>query len=190
MNAANVMTKGPTRIKVAVAALVLSLAVGVSPASATPAEPCSLGDAREQFETFPLTFEGIPPCQYRLFFDGQTFTFGEDDYFLGGVVSLADYDPSLEGSRDAAIALLEAETLQTWIAEVTASGIGELVEQPLMRTALKSGSNDQSGSYVWVQWGLITRLPPGEYVSVTESSSPTFGDETWTVHLIITEEVS
>jgi hypothetical protein len=46
--------------------LVLSLAIGASSAEASPTEPCTLGDAREQFETFPLTFEGIPPCQYRL----------------------------------------------------------------------------------------------------------------------------
>lgn len=190
MNAAGVMTTGPTRIKIAVAALALSLAVSVSPASATPTEPCSLGDAREQFETFPLTFEGIPPCQFRLFFDGQTFTFAEDDYFLGGAVRRESYDVSLEGSRDAAIARLQAETHRTWIAKVTASGIGELVEQPLTRTALKSGENDQFGTYVWVQWGFITRLPPGEYLSVTEFTSPTRGHRIWTVHLIITKEVS
>ena len=37
-----------------------------------------------------------------------------------------------------------------------------------MRTALKSGKNDQFGTYVWVQWGFITQLRPGEYLTVTQ----------------------
>jgi hypothetical protein len=152
-----------------VAAVGLSLAIGPVPAMATPTDPCTLGDAREQFETFPLTFEGIPPCQYRLFFNGQTFTFGQDEFFLGGVVRRESYDPSVEGSRDAASSRLEGEAFRVWIAELTETGIGELVDRPLMRTALKSGKNDQFGTYVWVQWGYITQLPPGEYLTLSQS---------------------
>ena len=62
------------RLMPASVAVGLWLALLAAPASAGPTEPCTLGDARQQFETFPLTFVGIPPCQYRLFFNGQTFT--------------------------------------------------------------------------------------------------------------------
>ena len=78
------------------------------------------------------------------------------------------YDPSVPGSRDAAIARLERDVFRVWLAEVTGSVIGELVEQPLMRTALKSGQNDQFGTYVWLHWGYIAQLPPGEYVAVAQ----------------------
>ena len=78
------------------------------------------------------------------------------------------YDPSVPGGRDAAIARLERDVFRVWIAEETGGGIGELVEQPLMRTALKSGQNDQFGTYVWLQWGYITQLPAGEYLTVTQ----------------------
>jgi hypothetical protein len=154
------------RLPMAVAGLLL--AVAAVPASATPTAPCTLGDAREQFESFPLTFEGIPPCQYRLFFDRQTFTFGADEFFLGGAVRRESYDPSLGGSRDAAISRLESGVFRVWIAEVTESGMGELVEQPLMRTAVKSARDEQFGTHVWLQWGYITQLPAGEYVTVTQ----------------------
>jgi hypothetical protein len=154
------------RFRLTVVALALSLAAGVAPASATPTQPCTLGDARQQFETFPLTFEGIPPCQYRLFFNGQTFTFDTDEFFLGGTVRRQSYDPSVEGSRDVAIARLEAGVPRVWIAEVTASGTGDLVEQTVMRTGVKSGQNEQFGTYVWLQNGYITQLPAGEYVTV------------------------
>ena len=156
------------RLKPAFAAVGLGLALIAAPASARPTEPCTLGDARQQFETFPLTFEGIPPCQYRLFFNGQTFTFRESDFFLGGVVRRESYDLSVPGSRAAAISRLERDVFRVWLAEVTGSVIGELVEQPLMRTALKSGQNDQFGTYVWLQWGYIVQLPPGEYVTVAQ----------------------
>ena len=156
------------RLRLTSAAVGFWLALVAAPVSAAPTEPCTLGDARQQFETFPLTFEGVPPCQYRLFFNDQTFTFREGDYFLGGVVRRESYDPSVPGGRDAAIARLERDVFRVWIAEETGGGIGELVEQPLMRTALKSGQNDQFGTYVWLQWGYITQLPAGEYLTVTQ----------------------
>ena len=73
----------------------------------------------------------------------------------------------MPGSREAAISRLESDVFRVWLGEANGV-IGELVEQPLMRTALKSGQNDQFGTYVWLQWGYIVRLPPGEYVTVAQ----------------------
>jgi hypothetical protein len=75
---------------------------------------------------------------------------------------------ALGGSRDQAVSRLASEVFRAWIAEVTGSGVGELVEQQLMRTAVKSGGNDQFGTYVWLQWGFITQLAAGEYVTVAQ----------------------
>src|SRR5262245_51434041 len=97
--------------------LIALLAVTTIPAEATKPEPCTLGDAMSLFEAFPVPFQIMKPrgldepklissvaeCQYRVFFDGKTYTFNEDDVFLGGILWLADYK-ALGISREDAIA--------------------------------------------------------------------------------------
>jgi len=137
------------------------------PAQASDGERCSYGDARSQFEMLPLTFDGTnPPCTYRLFGFAPTYTFGAQDFFLGGLVRRLSYQD--EASRISAIATLEALRVRVWLAEIDADGAsGPLVEQIVERTAIKSNDYEPFGTHVWAQFGIIRQLPAGEYVSVT-----------------------
>jgi hypothetical protein len=154
-------------------------------ASASIDPPCTYGDASALFETFPVTTDPPPPppCQYRLFFHNQTFTYTEDEFFLGGFVTRLPYGDN--ASRSQAIAELEATSIRVWLAEVTPGGTGPLVEQVVERTQIKSHVTEALGTYVWAQWGIIRQLPAGEYLSVTEHP-PIQGRTMSTVRLVIT----
>jgi hypothetical protein len=106
--------------------------------------------------------------------------------FLGGVVWISDYkERGL--ARSQGISEIEASQDRVWLAEVLPGGaIGELIEQPLVRSAYKNFVHSVFGLTVYQHRGFITQLPPGEYVSVWRSSYPGFPDDTATVHLIIT----
>src|SRR5687767_2527629 len=81
--------------------LVGLLVAGMLGMATTPAaagtERCSYGDAAAQWQAFYPIFLNvprdtfIPPCQYRIWLDKWTFTFTEDDYFLGGNALGYDY---------------------------------------------------------------------------------------------------
>lgn len=175
--------RGDRRRRFLLTAVVAAMLTTSAPAFAKPAAPCSYGDAQSQFQTFPLMFDGtMPPCQYRLFLPG-TVTFSEDDFFLGGLVERVSYGGDV--SRSQAIATLEALRFRVWLAEVTPSGTGPPVEQIVERTAIKTANYEPFGQHVWAQWGIIRRLPAGEYLSVLEDP-PIYGGTTTTVRLVIT----
>jgi hypothetical protein len=186
--------------------LLVSLLGGApaAPADTGKSRPCTLGDARATFETLEVANEillregadhpwadTLIHCQFRLFWEdghpllGQPVTFSEDDIFLGGVVDFLPYR-DLGLTRSEAVEILEQEEIRTWLAEVTDGVIGSPVEQPLMETTVKSTMTADFGLVVAKQWGYITQLPAGTYLSTTEASHPIWGDESWTVEVIIT----
>ena len=165
---------------IAAGAMAVAVPVGVH---AETSPPCSYGDARMWFETLPVRPpDSPPPCTFRLFFDKQTFTFTENDYFFGGVTLSADY--SNDAERDARIAEQEAASVRVWIANATTRN-APLVEQSVERTPIRYAQPEAEGQkpIVWTQWGIIRQLPPGEYFVVTQAS---FDKKPWTVRLVIT----
>ena len=161
-------------------ALVLGIALAAgSFAAADPGQrPCTLGDAKANFEApYPnhlLDSFGI--CQYRLFFDGETFTFCQDDVILGGVTYSAEYK-DLGWSREEAIAWLELTEAHVWL---------DGVEVPLMRTVYKNGLHPRTGQMVVFQHrAFMTQLPVGQHTSYYEDFHPDFGLFTATVNLLV-----
>ena len=146
---------------VAVSALVavFVFAAGFAASADSSSTPCTVGDAAANFEA-PLQhlFESLGICQYRLFFDGETFTFCEDDVILGGVNDFFEYKAA-GLSREAAIALLELDGDRVWLDDV---------EQPLLRTAYKDGLHPFFGHGVYQHRAFITQLTPGDHVSYYE----------------------
>ncbi len=133
----------------------------------------------------PRFVDALNECQYRLFNDGAEYTFNEDDVFLGGASLIYDYKAA-GVTRAEAIAEIEMVETRVWLAEVLPDGeAGELVEQPLMRTAYKNFIHDLFGLVVYQQRGFITQLPPGDYVSTWVARLPEVFDETATVYLHI-----
>lgn len=131
-------------------------------ASADSQKPtCTKGDARSNFEApFEqfLTDDNRFECQYRLFFDGRTFTYCEDDVILGGVILRLEYK-TMNLSRDAAIASLESIEQTVWL---------DGIEQPLMRTAYKDAQDPVLGHIVYQQRAFTTQLSPGTHISVMQ----------------------
>jgi hypothetical protein len=147
--------------------------------------PCTAGAAQSLFQELPLGSQVMRPrgqdhpglleatarCQYRLFRDGNTVTFCEDDFILGGIVWATAY--KADGiSRAAAIADIEATTDRAWL---------DGQEQVLKRTAYKDVNSAELGLAVFQHRAFITQLPPGDHVSLWTSTFPGFPDETATV---------
>lgn len=167
---------------------------------------CSLGDAQALLETVPVANEilasdgldqpwarTLAKCQYRLFWEtghpvlGTPITFSREDFFLGGVVVQVPYKRLGMTSRQAA-AIVDAVEVEVSLARVTDAGIGEFVEQAVMTSTLKQTMTQRAGLVLWRQWGFISQLPPGEYVTVTKVRRPIlFEDQhTWTASFQIT----
>jgi len=126
---------------------------------------------RPRGQDHPGLLEALPRCQYRLFWDGRTVTFCEDDVILGGIVWLWDYKAA-GISRADAIADIELTTDRVWLD-------GE--EQVLQQTAFKDVNSAVSGLNVYQHRAFITQFPPGDHVSVWVSTYPGLPDETATV---------
>ena len=178
--------------------------IGVAPTESARAESeppsCGMGDARAMFEVLPVPvlvmrprgidgprlLDSLSRCQYRLFRDGETFTFSEDDVIVGGVSYLYDY-AQLGVTRQAAIAEIESTTDRVCLAETMPDGtIGECVEQLLMHSAYKNVMSVTFGLTVFQHRAFITQLPAGEYLSDWVSTTPGFPDVSAVVRLIIT----
>lgn len=149
---------------------VLSVPVPMAPAGAAAIEePCSRGDALavwNSFATFLRLEDAYPPCQYRLFWDGEHATFHDSDWFVGGNAQFF-FASDLEQfglTREEGIAELEKWTGRFWLAKIGPRGkVGTLVEQSLMLTPFR----DEKG-IVFRQVGVILNVPPGDYLSVFE----------------------
>lgn len=157
-----------------------------SPLGETTSDRCTLGDTRRIFESIIVGNEillsqgpdhpradRLIHCQYRLFWEdghpllGGPPTFSEADVFLGGINGFIPYE-RLGIDRADAIAMLERRQVRTWLAEITESGMGPLVEQQMMRSGFKNFMTRRLGLVVAQHWAFITRLPAGRYLSVTE----------------------
>lgn len=178
-------------------ALVTAFAV-LSPASGSPDRACTNGDAQALVQALPVAsamrlrghdhpglLEAFAACQYRVFFDGRTFTFSESDHFVGGIAWFADYKAA-GISRDEAIAEIESTEDRVWIAKRQPDGsIGARVAQPLTRTAYKGLLHPVFGQVVYQHRAFVSQLPAGEYVSYWESTSQGLPTESATVQLVI-----
>ena len=160
----------------AVAALVAVLALGASSVASadTSSRPCTIGDANANFEA-PLPHLGgvYGPCQYRVFFDGATFTFCEDDVILGGVVNFADYK-NAGTTRDEGIDYLGTLGQRVWL---------DGVEQSLEHTAIKDAVHPVFGQVVYQHFAFVTSLSPGRHVSYFEGTTNGVVDLTATIGL-------
>jgi hypothetical protein len=148
---------------------------------------CTVGDAQALFQVLAVPYSvmklrgqdhpgllaAFDECQYRLFFDGESFTFCEADVIVGGVVLFWDYK-AVGISRAAAIADLEQSVDRVWLN-------GQ--EQVLQRTGYKNVNSPDFGLIVYQQRAFIAQLAPGDYVSVYLSTYPGFPDFTATVQL-------
>jgi hypothetical protein len=168
------------------------------PSTSAPAaeDTCTQEKVDGIFQTFPIQYvnylqgrpvlgEAVGNCQYRLFFDGETVTFSEEDVFLGGIVEFSDY--KAQGiTRKQGIQQIANTTDRVWLAPVLSDGTpGSPVEQLLSVTGYKDAIHPIFGRIVYQHRAFITQLEPGEYLSIWEG---TFEGEifTATVRLIIT----
>jgi hypothetical protein len=167
-----------------------------SPVQAASPTLCTRGMAQSMLQSFGVTVfvqesrgirrvDGFDECMYRLFADGEHFTFSEDEFFLGRTGYFFPY--RAEGvSRAEAIAEIEMIVDRVWIATVAPDGTrGELVEQPLIYTAFKNVISEEEGPLVYQQRGFIAQLPPGDYVTILVTSFPGEPDGMATVSLHI-----
>ena len=145
----------------------------VAPATANVRPPCSYGDAKALVEAFPplvVVAGDYPPCQYRLFWDGEHVTFQEADWFVGGVVSFWDYQRS-GITRAEAIVELEKYTDRLWLSQIGPGGaVGTPVELTLANTGYKNTYRKELGLVVYRHSTVILHLPPGDYLSTLVSS--------------------
>jgi hypothetical protein len=171
-------------------AILFVLAPSVS-ARSTPKDKihhCGPGEVNSVLQALPVGFTlvndfnnsikkaglggGVGHCQFRVFFDGATFTYCERDLILGGLVWLDPY--KAQGiSRDEAIASISA--IQD-IIEFGPVG-GSLVDQDLEYTSFKDVNHPVLGLTVYQQRAFTAQLDPGEYESVWTA---TFDDGTQT----------
>jgi hypothetical protein len=170
-----VMRSTRRAIRVSVGMIVaglLSVLGPVVPAAADSIEPpCSHGEALAVFESFGTftRLHDVLSCQYRLYEDREHFTFGDEDWFVGGIAHFLTYE-DLEQfgmTREEGIAELETITSRLWLAKISPRGqVGTPVEQSLMQTAYKDTS--LFGGLVYTHRGVILNLPPGDYLSIYE----------------------
>ncbi len=187
------------RSLVVLVALVGALLPGVAPIAAASTgadlnaaavqERCTRGDAEALFQVSPLPAQVMRPrgqdhpglleaysnCQYRVFRDGATVTFCEDDFIVGGIVAYWDY--KVDGiSRAEAIGILETAVDRVWL---------DGVEQTLRVTAYKDLNSVNLGVIVYQVRAFVTQLQPGDYVSTWVATYPDGPDDTATVYLHI-----
>jgi hypothetical protein len=180
------------------AAMVAALVVIGGPAQAATPRLCTRGMAQSLLQSLPVVVnvqdardnlrprrvDALGDCVYTLFRDQQHFTFSEDDYFVGRL-GLFDFGPD-RGSHAEAVAGSEMVVSRLWLAEVAPDGTrGELVEQPLVYTAVKNVVSKELGPIWYQQRGAVFHLPPGDYVSILFLGSPGEPDETLEVFLHI-----
>ena len=180
---------------------VLLLALLMSLSAATWAKShnnghCGWGEAQATFQALPVGYVdvtdfgtrerlaglggGFEHCQFRLFTDGQTYTFKAGDVVVGGVVQLFDY-PNWGFSLAEAIADTEAVDDRAWFGPAG----GPLVQQPLQRTAYKQFHRPDWGLTLYQHRAFITQVAPGEYTSYWEETYYGAPVGSATVHIVV-----
>ncbi len=176
--------------------VVIFLGASRSAQAGPPERHCGMGEVQAALQALPVGFytvsnglsdikmgglgAGVANCQYRLFFDGQTFTFSTSNRILGGVVYMLDYQDQGMTRSEAIQAILAIQDRVFLGPEG-----GPLVEQELTTTTFKDMVHPALGHIVYQHRAIITQLPPGEYESLWMFSHPVIPDFSATVHLDI-----
>jgi hypothetical protein len=173
--------------------------IGLQPALAQTERPCSYGDAQALLLEVPVAatqsersdhshLGGLwEDCQFRGYADGETFSFGEDDYILGGIAWWWSYDEMEEfgWSRAEAIEDLQLVTQRVEMAIVTNGIAGPFEAVPVIVTRYRDAQ--LFGSHiVFNHRAIIVKLPAGEYLVRWTESYPGFPDSEATIRLVVT----
>ncbi|MGD2130995.1 MAG: hypothetical protein PVG42_14395 [Lysobacterales bacterium] len=142
---------------------------------------CGWGEVESTFQALPVGYfhvtdfgtehrlaglgGGYENCQFRVFADGQTYTFNAGDFVVGGVVYMFDY-PNWGFTRAEAIDDTEAIEDHIWFGPTG----GELVEQNVERTGYKQFVRPDWGLTLYQSRGFVAQLTPGEYTSYWEAT--------------------
>jgi hypothetical protein len=169
--------------KVAISSLLIviaTVALTSGIAADPPVDHCTLGEVTSAFEAWAPGFmlndrlgldhaglaEGVGLCQYRLFYDGATACFCEDDIFLGGVTWYTSVDPPNGLSPSEASEWFNQLEVQV---ELDGSPID------VVGTAVKGAVVPSYGQLFWQQHGVFFQLPPGDYLSTYRDCHPDWG---------------
>jgi hypothetical protein len=177
--------------------------IGVRPARADTEQTCTYGGAQALLQAAPVgaTQSGTSDrahlgelweaCQFRLYRDGETITFREDDYILGGIAAFWFYEEIDEfgWTRAEAIEDMRLVTDRVEMAIVTDGIAGPFEPVPLIVTRYRDAPLF-GGHIVWNHRAFITQLPAGEYLVRWTQSYPGFPDFESTVRLLVTPACS
>ena len=181
------------------------MALGAQTAAADTKDRCTYGGAQALLHSFPVGAtqslrsdrphlgQLLDRCQFRGYEDGETFTFREDDYILGGIVWFYGYEEFDEfgfESRAEAIEDLRLVTQRVEMATVTDGIAGPFEPVPLIETKYRDAQlavNDW-GHIVFNHRAFITQLPAGEYLVRWTESYPGQPDFVSTVRLLVTPD--
>jgi hypothetical protein len=146
-----------------------------------------LGDRLDEGLDPPSLGADYYRCQFRLYEDGETFTFSDQDYILGGIAVFYTYDELEEFglSRAEAIADLESITDEVEIATVVGGNVETFEPVSVIVTPYRDALSSP-GLVVYNQRAFIVKLPAGEYLVRYTQQYPGEPDFIATVRLVIT----
>jgi hypothetical protein len=135
-------------------------------------------------QTRPRIVDTLLSCRYGFYRDGSSWTFRENEPFLGAVLWFSFRDPGM--TREESIADIVATTDRVWLARVQPDGsVGPAVEQHLSQTPVQQIMYPGFGLLVYQQRYFIGHLEAGDYVSTWASTFYGDPDSTATVMLHI-----
>lgn len=126
-------------------------------------------------------------CQFRLYENGKTFRFSDQDYIVGGHAAFWTYDEleELGMSRAEAIADMKSITEEVEIATIVGGNVGTFEPVPLIVTKYRDALASP-GRVVYNHRAFITKLPVGQYFVRYTERVPGEPDFTATARLVIT----
>jgi len=132
---------------------------------------------------------GSVNCEFRFFLPLKPspeplWAYCTDEVFLGGVAILDAYKLYGIKRRES------VEYLGLYSSEVWFGPVGDLVERPLIRTAVKDYRDSEVGNVAWFQEAYIAQEEPGIYVNqwvLSFLNIPIFGEETF-IEIVTHEE--
>ena len=196
------MTSKPVLAMVAAATLALS---GTAAAQAAPGDSCTRGDAQKTIQagivganhvrlgrTNTGLAEAIGQCRYGLYADGATYTFSEDDVFVGMTAfQWWNWEEEEGVTREEVNRVINGVEYTVLLAEVADDGsLGPFTELDVVRTPVKYHVMHDQGMTAYQVAGVILDLDAGTYVTQSLWSSPDYPGEdfTGTVTLVVTPD--
>ena len=164
-----------------------------------PAAPCTKGTAQAFLKNFGKASrlgdrmestrlgDYYRHCQFRLYEDGKTFRFSDQDYIVGGIAQFFTFHAleELGMSRAEAIADMESITEEVDIATIVGGNVGTFEPVPLIVTKYRDALASP-GLVVYNHRAFITKLPAGQYFVRSTERFPGEPDNIDTVRLVIT----